>query len=61
MDTTTFSYQPPAGGDISLKSSDGVVFLAHSVLLGMSSSVFSDMLSTASPSDVIELGDDAES
>ncbi|KAG9109147.1 hypothetical protein FRC07_008363 [Ceratobasidium sp. 392] len=64
MDTTsesTFFYHPPSGGDISLRSSDGTVFLAHSLLLRLGSSVFADMFSTATQSDVIELSDDAES
>ncbi|KAG9078170.1 hypothetical protein FS749_009858 [Ceratobasidium sp. UAMH 11750] len=56
-----FSYHPPPGGDTSLKSADGVVFLVHSVLLGMASSVFTDMFSTATQRDLIELSDDAES
>ncbi|KAG8694581.1 hypothetical protein FRC08_008389 [Ceratobasidium sp. 394] len=55
-----FSYHPPEG-DISLKSADGVIFLAHSVLLRMASSVFADMFSTATQRDLIELSDDAES
>ncbi|KAG8746122.1 hypothetical protein FRC10_005988 [Ceratobasidium sp. 414] len=58
---STFSYQPPSGGDISLKSSDGVIFLAHSLLLRLASSVFADMFSTATHNDLVELADDAES
>ncbi|KAG9077569.1 hypothetical protein FS749_010532, partial [Ceratobasidium sp. UAMH 11750] len=60
-DAPAFSYQPPAGGNLSLKSADGAIFLVHSVLLGMASSVFADMFSAANRSDVVELTDDAES
>ncbi|KAG8682109.1 hypothetical protein FRC09_017010, partial [Ceratobasidium sp. 395] len=64
MDTTsgsTFSYQPPSGGDISLRSSNGDIFLAHSLILRLASSVFADMFSTATQNDMIELSDDSES
>ncbi|KAG8766633.1 hypothetical protein FRC12_006741 [Ceratobasidium sp. 428] len=56
----SFSFQPPPGGDVSLKSSDGTVFIVHSVFLSFSSKVFSDMLTTPTKSDVIELAEDAE-
>ncbi|KAG8764955.1 hypothetical protein FRC12_007791 [Ceratobasidium sp. 428] len=56
----SFSFQPPPGGDVSLKSSDGTVFVVHSMFLSFSSKVFSDMLTTSTKSDVIELAEDAE-
>ncbi|QRW00824.1 The BTB (BR-C, ttk and bab)/POZ (Pox virus and Zinc finger) domain [Ceratobasidium sp. AG-Ba] len=56
-----FSYQPPPGGDITIKSADGTTFMVHSVLLGLASSVFADMISTATQQDAVELSDDAES
>ncbi|QRW00825.1 The BTB (BR-C, ttk and bab)/POZ (Pox virus and Zinc finger) domain [Ceratobasidium sp. AG-Ba] len=59
--STSFSYKPPPGGDIILKSTEGTTFLAHSLLLGMASSVFAGMISTATQRDVVELSDDAES
>ncbi|CAE6433974.1 unnamed protein product [Rhizoctonia solani] len=56
-----FTFQPPAGGDIILKSSDGTTFNAHSVILGMASTVFGDMFTGATNPDPIELAEDAES
>ncbi|KAG8681214.1 hypothetical protein FRC09_017674, partial [Ceratobasidium sp. 395] len=64
MDITfdsAFSYHPPPGGDVSLRSSNGDIFLAHSVLLQLGSSVFADMFSTATQSNIIELSDNSES
>ncbi|ELU43853.1 BTB domain-containing protein [Rhizoctonia solani AG-1 IA] len=57
----TFSFQPPAGGDIVLKSCDGTTFNAHSVILGMASTVFGGMFYGATKPDPIELAEDAES
>ncbi|KAG8695150.1 hypothetical protein FRC09_009364 [Ceratobasidium sp. 395] len=58
--TLSFSFQPPPGGDVWLRSSDGTDFVVHSMFLGFSSKVFSDMLITSTKSDVIELAEDAE-
>ncbi|KAG9110204.1 hypothetical protein FRC07_008221, partial [Ceratobasidium sp. 392] len=56
------AFDPPSGGDISLRSKDGSVFCVHSVILGLVSSVFSDMFSIGKSSgEVIELDDDSES
>jgi hypothetical protein len=56
-----FSFEPPTGGDVLVKSADGVLFSTHSILLSLASSVFSDMFSTATKHDTVELTDDAES
>jgi hypothetical protein len=61
VSTAPFSFQPPPGGDVSLKSSDGVLFIAHSTLLSLASPVFAGMISTATQSDVVELAEDSES
>ncbi|KAG8703646.1 hypothetical protein FRC08_002712 [Ceratobasidium sp. 394] len=59
--STPFSFEPPDGGDLLVKSADGALFAVHSVLLGLASSVFSDMFSAPTKRDAIELTDDAES
>ncbi|KAG8684348.1 hypothetical protein FRC09_015443 [Ceratobasidium sp. 395] len=59
-ETLSFSFQAPPGGDVWLKSSDGTIFVVHSMFLSFSSKVFSDMLTTSTKSDVIELAEDAE-
>ncbi|KAF8610682.1 hypothetical protein BDV93DRAFT_540377 [Ceratobasidium sp. AG-I] len=56
-----FTFSPPAGGDVVIKSSDAVTFRVHSALLGLASSVFSDMISSASKRNAINLAEDAES
>ncbi|KAG9119384.1 hypothetical protein FRC07_005606 [Ceratobasidium sp. 392] len=55
-----FSFLPPAGGDVSLKSCDGTIFIVHSLLLRLASQVFSDMFASATSADVVELAEDAE-
>ncbi|KAG8738720.1 hypothetical protein FRC10_006555 [Ceratobasidium sp. 414] len=58
----SFRFTPPAQGDITIISSDGVRFLVHSSVLGRSSSVFADMLSLGTKGEqAIQLSDDAES
>ncbi|KAG8764954.1 hypothetical protein FRC12_007790 [Ceratobasidium sp. 428] len=55
-----FSFEPPAGGDVSLKANDGTIFVVHSLLLNLASKVFSDMLSSTTNADVVELAEDSE-
>ncbi|KAG8695149.1 hypothetical protein FRC09_009363 [Ceratobasidium sp. 395] len=57
---SSFSFQPPPGGNVTLKSSDGATFVAHSLLLSLASNVFSDMLTSNTTADVVELAEDAE-
>ncbi|KAG8696222.1 hypothetical protein FRC08_007300 [Ceratobasidium sp. 394] len=56
----SFSFQPPVGGDVSLKASDGTIFTVHSMFLSFSSKVFSDMFASSTKADVVELTEDAE-
>ncbi|KAG9122226.1 hypothetical protein FRC07_001495, partial [Ceratobasidium sp. 392] len=58
--TASFTFQPLPGGDVSLKSSDGALFVVHSVLLSVASKVFSDMFTTTTTADAVELAEDAE-
>ncbi|KAG8747672.1 hypothetical protein FRC10_000215 [Ceratobasidium sp. 414] len=57
---SSFNFQPPAGGDVSLKSSDGTIFTVHSMFLSFSSNVFSDMFASSTKADIVELAEDAE-
>ncbi|KAG8708304.1 hypothetical protein FRC09_001331 [Ceratobasidium sp. 395] len=57
-----FVFEPPPGGDVSLRSVDGSVFCVHSIILGLVSPVFSDMFSLGrSSGEAIDLSDDSES
>ncbi|KAG8739417.1 hypothetical protein FRC12_016333 [Ceratobasidium sp. 428] len=57
-----FVFDPPAGGDIILRTADDTVFCVHSVILGLVSSVFADMFSIGrSSGEEIRLDDDSES
>lgn len=61
LKTAPFAFEPPVGGDISLRSNDGIVFCVHSIILGLASSVFSDMISVGTNSGgIVDLGDDSE-
>ena len=53
-------FSPPPGGDVRLRSSDGVEFQAHAVLLSMVSSVFRDMFTVGTGKDTIDLAEDAQ-
>ncbi|EUC67505.1 BTB/POZ domain protein, partial [Rhizoctonia solani AG-3 Rhs1AP] len=52
-------FTPPGGGDITLRSSDGIDFPAHSTHLKLASSVFADMISTGTKKDTVQLAEDA--
>lgn len=55
-------FEPPPGGDITLRSNDGTSFRAHSILMSLASSVFRDMFSVGVQGDgAIDLAEDAES
>lgn len=51
---------PPPGGDITLRSNDGVEFLVHSVVLTLASSVFQGLSVLGTNKDAIELAETAE-
>ncbi|KAG8720315.1 hypothetical protein FRC08_000611 [Ceratobasidium sp. 394] len=59
---TQLYFQTPPGGDFTLRSSDGVEFRVHSMILSMVSSVFQDMLvvGSAGTDNVIDLTEDAQ-
>ncbi|KAF8603541.1 hypothetical protein BDV93DRAFT_544708 [Ceratobasidium sp. AG-I] len=53
-------FRPPPGGDVTLRSSDSVEFLVHSVILGVASSVFASLLVVGTNKDAIELSEPAD-
>ena len=58
--TSNEIFRPPPGGDIILRSIDGVEFLVHSVILGVASSVFEGLLQVGTNRDAVELSENAE-
>ncbi|KAL5637137.1 hypothetical protein ACGC1H_000951 [Rhizoctonia solani] len=52
-------FTPPSGGDITLRSSDGVSFLVHSTILKFTSSTFNGMIATCTSKTTIELSESA--
>ncbi|KAG9124828.1 hypothetical protein FRC07_010086 [Ceratobasidium sp. 392] len=59
--SSLFSFQPPPEGDLPLKSSDGILFHAHSALLALASPVFAGMITVGTRPDTVDLAEDAES
>lgn len=53
-------FRPPPGGDVMLRSNDGVEFLVHSVVLKLASSVFEGLLIIGTNNGAIELSEDAD-
>ncbi|KAG9119136.1 hypothetical protein FRC07_006002 [Ceratobasidium sp. 392] len=61
VDPPPFVFSPPPGGDLSIRSCDNQVFSVHSLILGLASSVFSDMSVVGTRSaEVIDLAEDSE-
>ncbi|KAG8750045.1 hypothetical protein FRC11_010809 [Ceratobasidium sp. 423] len=52
-------FTPPSGGDLTLRSRDGVDFRVHSMILKFVSSVFEDMITTRTTGTPIELTENA--
>ncbi|KAL5637138.1 hypothetical protein ACGC1H_000952 [Rhizoctonia solani] len=59
QNNTQSHFKPPRGGDLTLKSSDGVDFLVHSTMLKFASTVFDDMMATGTTKDTVELTENA--
>ncbi|EUC62053.1 BTB/POZ domain protein [Rhizoctonia solani AG-3 Rhs1AP] len=54
-------FRPPPGGDLTLKSSDGDKFQVHTVLLGLSSSIFREMFANGRSADEpVDVGEKSE-
>ena len=53
-------FRPPPGGDVTLQSEDRIGFLVHSVILGVASFVFANLLAVGTQKDVVELSEDAD-
>ncbi|KAG8774578.1 hypothetical protein FRC12_001902 [Ceratobasidium sp. 428] len=57
----SFTFSPPPGGDISIRSCDGQVISVHTLILGLASSMFSDMFTVGTRVDeVVDLAEDSE-
>ncbi|CEL51993.1 hypothetical protein RSOLAG1IB_00530 [Rhizoctonia solani AG-1 IB] len=54
-------FQPPSGGDLTLRSSDGVEFRVHTLLLHIASTVFGDMFQIGTNNhQVLDLAEDSQ-
>ncbi|KAF8708992.1 Broad-Complex, Tramtrack and Bric a brac, partial [Rhizoctonia solani] len=52
-------FKPPSGGDLTLRSNDGIEFVVHSTILKIASSVFSDMFTASTVKDTVQLTENA--
>ncbi|KAH7325323.1 hypothetical protein B0J17DRAFT_723092 [Rhizoctonia solani] len=48
------------GGDLTLRSTDGIDFSVHSIILSLASPVFSDLLATENRSEIVQFSEEAE-
>lgn len=56
-----YVFEPPPGGDISIRSTNGRIFCLHTIILKLASTVFSDMFTIGTRStEVVDLADDSE-